>query len=389
MDYVDILKRAWRVTWGHKTLWVLGLFAGGYSTGSGGGGLRGYSFDTGSTPEGPEGYIEAAAEWMQANIELVVVAAIALVILGVIMWVLSIAATGGLVRLVDDLERGHWSGAARGWGAGFAVWGRVFLVGLILVVPVVIVLGGIALLGVVFAVGAARGGEETVAGAIIGMCGLIALLVPLVLVAGFIVGVLHLLAIRFAVLFDMPATGAIGAAWRSFRGRFKDVLLMWLVMFGVGIAYGFAMAFVAVVLFVPAVLVGLAGGIGPAVGLGAIGGLVMLVPSAAYGTFASSAWTVFFRRLAGLEQRAESAVQPGSWAPGSGTEAPGTVLQPRAPRPDVAPPLAPQPQAPQPQAPQPQAPQPQAPQLGPPPQTPTLPPPPVPPVSGEPGDPQG
>jgi hypothetical protein len=38
VDYIDILKRAWAVTWRYRILWLFGIFVGGSSSYSGGGG---------------------------------------------------------------------------------------------------------------------------------------------------------------------------------------------------------------------------------------------------------------------------------------------------------------------------------------------------------------
>ena len=45
MDYGDIIKRSWRITWRYKALWVLGIFAGvsGCQAGGGSGGNSGGS----------------------------------------------------------------------------------------------------------------------------------------------------------------------------------------------------------------------------------------------------------------------------------------------------------------------------------------------------------
>lgn len=75
MDYFDILKRALKVTWKYKALWVLGFFVGAGSGGSGG--SSGYrssvgnnTGSTGTTPfdVGFQRAFESADRWVTDNI---------------------------------------------------------------------------------------------------------------------------------------------------------------------------------------------------------------------------------------------------------------------------------------------------------------------------------
>jgi hypothetical protein len=44
MGFGDIIKRAWKITWRYRALWVLGLFAGVTGSSGGGGGGGNYNF---------------------------------------------------------------------------------------------------------------------------------------------------------------------------------------------------------------------------------------------------------------------------------------------------------------------------------------------------------
>jgi hypothetical protein len=90
-----------------------------------------------------------------------------------------------------------------------------------------------------------------------------------------------------------------------------------------------AFGFVGAIFAIPALA--LAGGSGSAAGLGiaGIGGLILIVPAAIYGTFNEAVWTIFFRRMTGRERPVALAyAQP---APGTEGYVPPAPPVPAAP----------------------------------------------------------
>ena len=132
MDYGDLLKTAWVVTWRHKYLWVLGLFAlgGGASPLSCG---SNSSFQT-STSSG-SGTVDVA-DFFSRHWAVLAALALLLLLVGFVWAILSLIAEAGLIAGVDDRLQGRSpAGLSSAWRAGVHSFWR--LLGLILVVGVV------------------------------------------------------------------------------------------------------------------------------------------------------------------------------------------------------------------------------------------------------------
>lgn len=351
MDHFDIVKRAWRITWKYKVLWILGLFVG-----AGGGGTfgRGFNGDFGnnnvnSTP-GSSGNVPAfpglqnLGQQLQANIGLVVLAAAGLFMLVLALWIVSIAARGGLAYLVNEAAENRPVRARSGWGFGFRMWGRTFLIGFVLGLPV-FVLAMIIGIVVALAIAGARAGGGVAASGIVGACGVIGLAFVILIPLAIVIGVLYELALRHGVLDGMTTGGAISAAWWDLRHRFADVAVMWVILLALGIGFGIALAIVAFALFLPAIGLIAFGAWAPAALLFFVAFVVLLLPSAVFSTLISSSWTLFFRRLTG---RDVPAALPVHAAPAGSMPTPPAGAYPSPAPGGHAPPAPPMPPVPMP-----------------------------------------
>ena len=228
MDYGEIIKRAWRVTWRHKALWVLGIFAGvsGCRVAGAVAVAAGAAAATGAPCR------VAAAAWHPASSRRSCASCRSSSRERWCSWrsgssgrVLSIAARGGLIAGVNEVEDGRTSAArcsverglrplldARGsWAAaqppgpcGSAPDGRVMFVPLI---------------------GALAAGREPGIEMIAPICGSLVIGIPLLLVMSFVLGIMYLVGQRYVVLGGQGAVESVGNAWRFFRARFKDTSL--------------------------------------------------------------------------------------------------------------------------------------------------------------------
>ncbi|MBE0416160.1 MAG: hypothetical protein IBX63_00145 [Coriobacteriia bacterium] len=333
MDHIGILKRAWHITWRYRILWLFGLFAGGAGGGSGGGGSSNIS-GSGDVDWLPMREIERVGWWIQDNIALVVAVAAFFAVLGFGMFILSIAAKGGLVFLVNEAEEQRPVRGMDGWAAGFRNWLKVFGIGFVLFVPYIVLVVLVLFASLAPIVAPFISGGQPGLEAFAGMCGGLALGGLMLLLLGILVGLLDTLAVRHAVLDSSGVFGSIGSAWRDVRIRFKDVFVMWLLMIAVGLAFGVLVGFAAALFVFGIVAAVFAEELVVAAAIGFALFLFLLLPTAIYGAFTSAAWTVFFRRLTGREV-VEAAPRPGYTPP----LAPGapTPVPPAAPAPPVAP----------------------------------------------------
>lgn len=315
MDFGAIIKRSWQITWRYKALWILGIFAGvsgcaGGSGGSGGGGSNWSEPSGGSTPFDD---LPGAMPDLSRFIPLAIAAGVLLVVVGVVLWVLAIAARGGLVTGVNEIEEGRPRRAGELWSAGFSRFWSLLGLDLLLGLPLMVV--GLGMAGVIlFSVAAPliQGGEPGPE-AFVPICGSLAIGVPLLIVGSFVLGIMHLIALRYVMLGGHGAIAAAGDSWRFLRARMKDSLLMWLLNFALNLAASFALGIPAIIigvaLAVPLVAViaseewGALWGIIPAFVL--LVTLLSVAYNAIWGTYTSALWTLFFRRAAGMHVEAD------------------------------------------------------------------------------------
>ncbi len=354
MDHIKILKRAWRILWSYKTLWIFGIIlalTAGRPNGSQGAQFSGNGNGEGAfqiTPPpavrrelGEAGRmlgqffnrIFAEGEVAAGLIALVIGLACLGLLLGLIAAVARYVAETSLIELVDDYERTEERRTFReGWRMGWSrtAW-RLFLIGLVVTLPIgvaaILLLGlaGLPLLGWL--------SQEPVIGVLstVVSIGLLFLVIFLLIIVGVVARVLVRLARRACALEDLAVFDSIGRGWDVIRGHVKDVGLMWLIVFGIRLA--FTVVMIPVVLLLLA-LAGISGGlvvllVRGIAGLFATGGaswiiggiagapiffLVFGAPLLFVGglreTYVSTVWTLTFRELTAMEVAASES-EPG------------------------------------------------------------------------------
>ena len=296
MDYFGILKRAWDITWQNKALWVLGFFAVASSGSTGGSNSAQWRESYSSTD------MEPFVRWTEQNLGLLIALVIALVLLGMVMAVLGVAARGGLVHLVNEAEEDRSVRLADGWRVGFKYWGRTFMISLVLGLPILAIVLVLALIVVGAGFGLAAGGDPSAAAGV-GFGGALCCLLPMVVILtiaiGVITGIINELAVRYGVLQDVTFGQAIRRGWDDLWAK-RGAAVMWLVMLLPQFAYGVIVLVAALVILLPVFLLFASGAVVIGVLLVLLLVLVLMVPGAVYNTFFSASWTVFFRSMTGV-----------------------------------------------------------------------------------------
>jgi len=351
MGFGDIIKRSWHITWRYRALWVLGLFAGVTgASGSGGSGGGGNSFnpssDSGGSGTGDFFRDFNPADWadqLSRFLPAIVAGTMLLVAIGFVFWILGIAARGGLIHAVDTIEEGGSFTLGSAWDAGFGRFWRLLGLSVLLGLPVVLVGLGLAAAVIVPILGAIRMGSDPSPALFAPMCGAFVIGIPLLIVGGFILGVMSLLGTRLIMLTDAGVFKAAGDAWHLFRTRIKDTLIMWFITLGLNIVASIVVAIpiavIAVAAVIPAVFLISSQSWPALIGVSAVGVLlivlVSMLYSAIWGTFTSALWTIFFRRLTGREVlEATAAPVP---VPAPTPAAPPAPVAPVVPSPPAAP----------------------------------------------------
>lgn len=219
MDYGSIIRRAVNVVWDNKFLIVLGILV---ALGGGGGssgvsynfGGGDFDFGQGPQPQAPPDFPQLPELPPEAGLALggVAVLVVALLcvalIIGLVLFVVSTIARGGLIAGVDEIEEGQPMSFGQAWSAG---WQRVWTllgVNILPAIPAVI----LALIALVMGIGVAALSEAMG----VQVWFLSAVLVPLACVLIPIALVLTLLrtfAIRAAMLEELGVMASYNRGW--------------------------------------------------------------------------------------------------------------------------------------------------------------------------------
>ena len=302
MDYGELLKTAWVITWRHKYLWVLGLFA----LGGGGGPLSCSSnINSGSSWQFGAGTFDVA-DFFSRNWAVLAILAVVAVLLGLVWSILSLIAEAGLIAGVDDRLQGRSdTSLGTSWRAGLhAFWrllGLVLLVGIVVVIVVGILIAMIVAPLIVAGSGDGQASLPAIGAVVLFAIFLFLLSLPVLIILQIVMN----WAFRSLVIEHTGVFASLRAGWRLFRRNVGKSLVVWVLSIGLMIGLGLALALPLVVVGIPiGLLIARSGhGSGPTllaalllVGLVALamGGVI----KAATTTYFSSYWTIAWRRVA-------------------------------------------------------------------------------------------
>lgn len=223
MGYTDMLKRGWVITWEHKYLWILGFLA---ALGSGNSiaNFSGNNSNMGGTLDPVMVGTLAAGLAAASCVGL---------ILGIVLWLVSLAGKAGLIESVARIEMRQ---PVDGFGRAFRLgWRKVWrLAGLTLVLFGVVIIGAIALVLLFVLSGGALaaifGGDSSAQGSlfaglgILGLCllGVLCLLIPVFIVLNFV----YAFAMRGLVLRDLGVTDSIRHGWQVLRDNLGPIIML-------------------------------------------------------------------------------------------------------------------------------------------------------------------
>ncbi len=254
MNYLDTIKRGFAHTWNNKFMWALGFLA---ALGSG------LSFSN-SNYNMNSGDSAALGQWMTPermaalSAGLVAFGCIAFIV-GIILWLVSLSAYGGMIVGVTQMEQGSGKPTFRSaFGAGWRRVGR--LVGMTIVLYAVPIIIGIVLtIGFIAVAGGAAfmaSGMDDPSGIMAGLGGLalvfvclLCLLIPFLI----LLSLIYPFAFRGIMLRDLGVMDSIRHGWKTVREHLGEIILLALAFFLIGII----VIIVAAAILVPvALLVG-------------------------------------------------------------------------------------------------------------------------------------
>jgi len=275
MNYSQIIKRGWEILKNNKFLWGLGILAG---LVSGGGGISSFSFpsnfhSTQPTPATIQTSPIASPVSHDVDLSMASVGRVLgevvdksgeakksppsakVVVIGIIiglfvLYFFGISARAGLILAVDKLEtsgekmgfkKSLWEGKKYFWrilGSEllFLAYFLVFMVICVVLIGIAILFNNTATIITIVAFGA--------------------VLFFVFLVSCLYLGILYLFVAQIIVLENFGPIKAIKKAHLLVKGNWRDVLISWVIMIGIGFAVGLAIFLVLLFLGVTLVLIG-------------------------------------------------------------------------------------------------------------------------------------
>lgn len=312
VDLGYVIRRAWEITWRHKTLWLFGFLVSLGTVGTYVGIGSGSRWEWLAQKLPPEA--QRAVSTLSSS-SYFTIAIVAVVLLALTISVgLALLGARGRAALVDQVrtaeERGKVSLHA-GWQAGARYFWPVFLIHVLLGLPVaaVTLIGALPVIGTSLLIARYPRVEVVMPGVFAILVVLLACLAPVVCLAVLLsvpLSVLQRLAVRACVLEGCGVRQSIVRAWAMLREHLGRLALVWLVLVGVGIGVmigiGLSLALIALLLVMVALLTMFVSPLLFITLMLIIGLLAWLVGAACSGaveTFTSTIWTLVYRELTG------------------------------------------------------------------------------------------
>lgn len=295
VNYLEILKNAWAITWKNKYLWWFGFLL----AFSGSGGMLNFRFgdfkkieDKGINPETKQQVIDfftANATWIIAGVSILAVICLVFLVLGII-------ARGGLIKSVGKISKGETADFKTGFREGKKYFWKLlaigFIIGIFMAALMMILFIPIAFLFY---------GKAYILGGILSV-GALAILIPIIILANFSKTYCYI----YAVLGDIPFWLAIENGYLLFRKNLASSIIMSLVLMLAGIILGIAILIVLIPLVIIFLIIGgilylFLKNIGLAIA-GALGGIallaIILFLQSIFQTFIQTSWILFFKEIA-------------------------------------------------------------------------------------------
>lgn len=306
MDYGGILSRAWTIVWEHKWLILLGVLVALTTRGPGtsiGGSVempwQPGAFDFRLPEMDPELWLPELRRELPVLAPLGVLLGLVLVslaaIVGLVFWVVSTIARGGLIAGVNAIDAGEGSSFAAAWQAGWLKGWRLIGIGVLPAIPgLILAIVGLGAAGVIAGLYALAGERAVVIpGTGLGLIfvTITCILVPIALV----LNLLQAFANRACMLEDLGVIDSYRRGLQVLVDNIGPALVLFLLQIVIGILLGVFLAVPRLVMVVCCLL-----------------WPVLLLIQGAIATYFSTMWTVAWRHWTGMGGPAEELARAGA-----------------------------------------------------------------------------
>ena len=297
MSYTKIIERAWQITRKHKPLWFFGFLLALFSVGGRGNEGRGMQYTMGWEDRLPGPWVVGL---IVAVIGVVAVLAIASI-------VLRYVSEGALIGMVREAEDAGETNVRSGWRAGWRRFLHLLAIDLMVGIPAaitVVILLGIGASPLLLLLAEVK--VLTIIGVVMTIL-LMLLAIASIIVLGTLLSVLRGFGFRACVLEQQGPWASLQRSYHLLRQNGRQVVGIWLVMLGIGMAVN--LAAIPVGLLIAALVGGptmavyamtkaMAPTVLIAAALGLVGALIMAAVLSVYQVFRSTVWTLTYTEIA-------------------------------------------------------------------------------------------
>lgn len=218
MEFSATLSKGWSITWRNKWLWLLALIPAATGLVS-----FGFSFlqqNMGLNSQVGSPY-SSGGLFLLSCLQLIV---------SFVVGLINLAARGGLIAAVDNIDRSESYSFGRAFGEGWQKEGPLLFMNILMfggLIMIIIMVIALAAAGSFFTV--AFGGTQDSGGAdLVGLLSLLGLccLAIMIIIPYFVVILTQPFAFRGIMLHEMGVRESIGHGWKVLRGNLGEILLL-------------------------------------------------------------------------------------------------------------------------------------------------------------------
>lgn len=294
---MEILKQAGRIVWQNRYLLWFGLLLALGSPGS-------FNINTGNNNDfGHQG--EVAKNFFENHWGVALALVIALIVIGIILFLISLVAKAGLVKSVNLIGQNKKTTFKEGWQTGKKYMGKLFKLSILFFLAIFVIITVLAIPVIVLAA------SKFWIGAILVGILAIAIFIPLI----FIFALTNIFAEFYIILSGLSIRSAIEAGYNLLLKNIGHSIVFGLLLIAVSIVAGIVLlpvAGVALVILIPTgvafyYLSKIAFAIFLALAILLFLAAILFV-SAIFQTYKTAAWTLFFQEIAKVEKPEPEAV---------------------------------------------------------------------------------